>query len=328
MQRRHFRAAALAVALLVAAATPVLAQPPWPSKPIRVIVPFPPGNAGDVTARSISDRLSQKLGQPVVVENRAGAQGAIGVDAVAKALPDGHTLLVSSLSPLVITPHVNQSLPYDPLRDLAPVALIGWTGMILVAPVTFPVGNVQELLAYAKANPGKLSYASLGAGTISMLTMEVFKQAAGLEILHVPYKGSAQALTDLIGGQVPLMFDGMTSAYAHVKSGKLKALAISATKRSALAPEIPPLAETGVAGLKDIGVEGWTALLAPAATPKAVIDRLNAEVNQMMLDPDFKARVNNQSLDLYAPSTVAQFNDFMRREHARWGAAVKPLKIE
>ena len=327
MQRRHFRAAALAAALLIAAAAPVLAQP-WPSKPIRVIVPFPPGNAGDVTARSLSDRLSQKLGQPVVVENRAGAQGAIGVDAVAKAPPDGHTLLVSSLSPLVITPHVNQSLPYDPLRDLAPVALIGWTGMILVAPVTFPVGNVQELLAYAKANPGKLSYASLGAGTISMLTMEVFKQAAGLEILHVPYKGSAQALTDLIGGQVPLMFDGMTSAYAHVKSGKLKALAISASKRSALAPEIPPLAETGVAGLKDIGVEGWTALLAPAGTPKAVIDRLNAEVNQMMLDPDFKARVNNQSLDLYAPSTVAQFNDFMRREHARWGAAVKPLKIE
>ena len=327
MHRRFFPAAAAAAAALLLAATPAPAQP-WPSKPIRVIVPFPPGNAGDVTARSIADRLSQKIGQPVVVENRAGAQGAIGVDAVAKALPDGHTLLVSSLSPLVITPHVNQSLPYDPLRDLAPVALIGWTGMILVAPVTFPASNVQDLLAYAKANPGKLSYASLGAGTISMLTMEVFKQASGLEILHVPYKGSAQALTDLIGGQVPLMFDGMTSAYAHVKSGKLKALAISATKRSALAPEIPPLAETGVAGLKDIGVEGWTALLAPAATPKAVIDRLNAEVNQMMLDPDFKARVNSQSLDLYAPSTVAQFNEFMRREHARWGAAVKPLKIE
>ena len=327
MQGNNFSAIALAAALLFAAATPAPAQP-WPAKPIRLIVPFPPGNAGDVTARSIADRLAQKIGQPVVVENRAGAQGAIGVDAVAKAPPDGHTLLVSSLSPLVITPHVNQNLPYDPLRDLAPVALIGWTGMILVAPVTFPAGNVQELLAYAKANPGKLSYASLGAGTISMLTMEVFKQAAGLEILHVPYKGSAQALTDLIGGQVPLMFDGMTSAYAHVKSGKLKALAISASKRSALAPEIPPLAETGVAGLKDIGVEGWTALLAPAATPKAVIDRLNAEVNQMMLDPDFKARVNSQSLDLYAPSTVAQFNDFMRREHARWGAAVKPLKIE
>ena len=327
MQSNNFSAIALAATLLLAAATPAPAQP-WPSKPIRVIVPFPPGNAGDVTARSIADRLSQRIGQPVVVENRAGAQGAIGVDAVAKAPPDGHTLLVSSLSPLVITPHVNQSLPYDPLRDLAPVALIGWTGMILVAPVTFPASNVQELLAYAKANPGKLSYASLGAGTISMLTMEVFKQASGLEILHVPYKGSAQALTDLIGGQVPLMFDGMTSAYAHVKSGKLKALAISATKRSALAPEIPPLAETGVASLKDIGVEGWTALLAPAATPRAVIDRLNAEVNQIMLDPDFKARVNNQSLDLYAPSTVAQFNDFMRREHARWGAAVKPLKIE
>ncbi|MBL8381849.1 MAG: tripartite tricarboxylate transporter substrate binding protein [Burkholderiales bacterium] len=300
----------------------------WPQRPVRVIVPFPAGNAGDVTARAISDRLAQRLGQPFVVDNRAGAQGAIGVDAVAKAAPDGHTLLVTSLSPLVITPHVSRNLPYNPLTDLTPVALIGWTGMILVAPVNFPAGSVQELLAYAKANPGRLSYASLGAGTISMLTMEVFKQATGLDAVHVPYKGSAQAMTDLIGGQVPIMFDGMTSSYAHVKSGKLKALAISASKRSALAPEIPALAETGVTGLRNIGVEGWTALLAPAGTPKAIVDRLNAEVNLLLGDAEFRARANAQNLDIYAPSSPAQFAEFMARESARWGAVARPLKLE
>ncbi len=300
----------------------------WPTRPLRIVVPFPAGNAGDITARAISDRLAQRLGQAVVVDNRAGAQGAIGVDAVAKAAPDGYTLLVTSLSPLVITPHVSRNLPYHPLTDLTPVALIGWTGMILVTPANFPANSVQDLLAYAKANPGKLSYASLGAGTISMLTMEVFKQATGMEALHVPYKGSAQAITDLIGGQIPLMFDGMTSSYAQVKAGKLKALAISASKRSALAPEIPALPETGVTGLREIGVEGWSALLAPAGTPKAVVDRLNAEVNLLLSEAEFKARLNGQNLDLYAPSSPAQFARFMARESAHWGAVVKPLKLD
>ena len=326
---KMFRIAAFALAAVsFAAGCGHAAAQAWPARSIRIIVPFPPGNAGDVTARAIADRLAQRLGQSVIVENRAGAQGAIGVDAVAKAPPDGYTLLVSSLSPLVITPHVSKSLPYDPLRDLAPVALIGWTGMILVAPLSFPANTVQELVAYGKANPGKLSYASVGAGTISMLTMEVFKQATGLEILHVPYKGSAQATTDLIGGQVPLMFDGMTSSYGHVKNGKLKALAVSAGRRSALAPEVPTLAESGISNLKSIGVEGWTALLAPAGTPAAIIDRLNAEVNLMLEQAEFKARVNGQNLDVYPPSTPAQFAGFMRAEHARWGAAVKPLKLD
>ena len=300
----------------------------WPAKGIRIIVPFPPGNASDVAARALADRLAQRLGQAVIVENRAGAQGAIGVEAVAKAPPDGHTLLITSLSPLVITPHVSKNLPYDPLRDLAPVARIGWTSMILVAPPSFPANSVQELIAYGRANPGKLSYASLGAGTISMLTMEVFKQATGLDILHVPYKGSAQATTDLIGGQVPLMFDGMTSSYGHVKNGKLKALATSATKRSVLAPEIPTLAESGISGLKDLGVEGWTGMLAPAGTPAAIVERLNAEVNLILEQADFKTRANGQNLDVYTPSSAAQFAAFMRNEHAHWGAAVRPLKLD
>ncbi len=161
-----------------------------------------------------------------------------------------------------------------------------------------------------------------------MLTMEVFKQATGLDILHVPYKGSAQATTDLIGGQVPLMFDGMTSSYGHVKNGKLKALATSATKRSVLAPEIPTLAESGMTGLKDIGVEGWTGMLAPAGTPPAIVERLNAEVNLILEQADFRTRANGQNLDVYAPASAAQFGAFMRNEHAHWGATVRPLKLD
>ena len=324
----RFRTAIIALAAVLSLSSGVVAAQAWPSKAIRIIVPFPPGNASDVAARALADRLAQRLGQSVIVENRAGAQGAIGVEAVAKAPPDGHTLLITSLSPLVITPHVSKNLPYDPLRDLAPVARIGWTSMILVAPPSFPANTVQELIAYGRANPGKLSYASLGAGTISMLTMEVFKQATGLDILHVPYKGSAQATTDLIGGQVPLMFDGMTSSYGHVKNGKLKALATSATRRSVLAPEIPTLAESGMTGLKDIGVEGWTGMLAPAGTPATIVERLNAEVNLILEQPDFKTRANGQNLDVYAPSSAAQFGAFMRREHEHWGAAARPLKLD
>ena len=323
-----FRIAVCALATALSLFSSVAAAQAWPFKAIRIIVPFPPGNASDVAARALADRLAQRLGQSVIVENRAGAQGAIGVEAVTKAPADGHTLLITSLSPLVITPHVSKNLPYDPLRDLAPVARIGWTSMILVAPPSFPANTVQELIAYGRANPGKLSYASLGAGTISMLTMEVFKEATGLDILHVPYKGSAQAVTDLIGGQVPLMFDGMTSSYGHVKNGKLKALATSATKRSVLAPEIPTLAESGMSGLKDIGVEGWTGMLAPAGTPATIIERLNAEVNLILEQADFKTRANGQNLDVYAPSSAAQFGAFMRREHAHWGAAVRPLKLD
>ena len=323
-----FRIAVCALATALSLFSSVAAAQAWPFKAIRIIVPFPPGNASDVAARALADRLAQRLGQSVIVENRAGAQGAIGVEAVTKAPADGHTLLITSLSPLVITPHVSKNLPYDPLRDLAPVARIGWTSMILVAPPSVPANTVQELIAYGRANPGKLSYASLGAGTISMLTMEVFKEATGLDILHVPYKGSAQATTDLIGGQVPLMFDGMTSSYGHVKNGKLKALATSATKRSVLAPEIPTLAESGMSGLKDIGVEGWTGMLAPAGTPAAIIERLNAEVNLILEQTDFKTRANGQNLDVYAPSSAAQFGTFIRNEHAHWGAAVRPLKLD
>lgn len=300
----------------------------WPSRPLRIIVPFPPGNAGDVAARALADRLALRLGQPVVVDNRAGAQGAIGVEAVAKAPPDGYTLLVTSLSPLAITPAINKSLPYDTLRDLAPVSQLGWTGMILVAPASFPGNSVQDVIAFVRANPGKASYASLGSGTLSMLTMEIFKQAAGIDILHVPYKGSAQALTDVIGGQIPFMFDGMTSSYGQVKAGKLKALAISTRKRSSFAPELPTLMESGIPNAKGLNVEGWTGMLAPAGTPKTVIDRLNAEVNNIISQAEFRTRVGAQSMDVYPPGSAAEFGEFLKAELAKWTQTVRPLKLE
>ena len=275
----------------------------------------------------MADKLGQRLGQPIIVENKAGAQGAIGVDAVAKAAPDGYTLLVTSLSPIVITPSVYKTLPYDPMRDLAPVALIGWTGLILVASPQFPANSVNELMTFAKANPGKTTYASIGQGTLSMLSMELIKQAAKVDVLHVPYKGSSQALTDLIGNQVSVMMDGMTSAYAQVKGGKLKALAVSSLKRSAFAPEIPTLSESGIAGLKDFDVVGWTGMLAPAGTPKAVIDRLNSEVNQIMQTEEFRSRVAAQSLELYSPSSPEQFASYIKRESVRWGSLTKALNI-
>lgn len=312
---------------LLFCAVPASAQT-YPSKPIRVVVPFPPGNASDITARSIGDKLSQRLGQPVIIDNRAGAQGNIGVDAVAKATPDGYTILVTSLSPVVITPSVSKNTPYDPQRDLAPVAMIGFTGMILVASAQLPPNNTQELIAYIKANPGKITYASLGSGTLSMLAMEMFKRATGADVLHVPYKGSAQALTDLIGGQVTLMIDGMTSSYGQVKAGKLKAIAISAQHRSTFAPSIPTMAESGVPGLKDFDIAGWVGMLAPAGTPKPVVERLNSEVNLIMQQADFKERAATAGLELYAPATPEHFAVFIKNELTRYRETSKALNIE
>jgi len=317
---------ALVTASLVFAGT--VAAQDFPTRAVRIVVPFPPGNASDVGARSIADKLSQRLGQPVVVENRAGAAGAIGAEHVAKSKPDGYTLMMTSLSPMVISPHINKALPYDPFRDFVPVARIGFTGMILVVPVNFPANSVNELITYARNNPGKLSYASVGAGTLSMLTMEVFKKHTGLDILHVPYKGSGQAMTDVIAGTVPMMFDGMTSSYAHVKSGKLKALATSTGTRSELAPEIPTLRESGLSVLQNTSVYGWVAIFAPTGTPPRIVNQLNQEINRILVDPDFKKRANGQSLDVFTPATPAQVMDFVKGDHAQWGAVIEPLKLQ
>jgi tripartite-type tricarboxylate transporter receptor subunit TctC len=299
----------------------------YPSKAIRFVIPYPPGNASDVTARALADILSKQIGQPVVVDNRPGAGGAIGTDLVAKSNPDGYNLLITSLSPIVISPHITKNLPFDSLKDFTPVSKIGFTSMILVASNSLPINNIQELLIYAKNNPNKLSYASVGAGTLSMLTMEVFKKSTQVDILHVPYKGSSQAMTDLIGGNVSLMFDGMTSSYSHVKSGKLKALAIASSARSDLASEIPTLKESGNPNLIDFRVEGWTGVFASANTPSTVIHFLNQEINKVMMDPEFKRRAITQNFEVYPSSTPEQFSIFIKNEFDRWGSVIKPLNI-
>jgi len=317
------------VATLAAAACAgaVQGQQPYPDRPIRIVVPFPPGNASDLATRTIAEPLSKRLGQPVVVENKPGAAGTIGADAVAKSKPDGYTLLGTS-SAFSVTPSVYRKLPYDAERDLVPVAPIGWTVMMLVATSSFPANTVQEMVALLKADPGKHSYAHLGAGALSQMVMELLKQMAGVDVVGVPYKGSGQALTDLMGGQLPLMFDGLTSANPQVKAGRIKALAVSSKARIRFAPDVPALAESGVPGLKDYDVQAWTGVFAPAGTPKAVVDRLNAEMAQLVQSPEVKERLAAQNLEAFPPMTQAEFAAYMRAEFERWRKVAREGKIE
>jgi tripartite-type tricarboxylate transporter receptor subunit TctC len=308
-------------------ALPAAAQA-WPSKPVRLIVPFPAGNAGDVTARTLIDQLGARLGQPIIVDNRPGAAGTIGMEAVKKSPPDGYTLLVTSLSPLVVNPVVMKSLPYDPIKDFQPVARIGWTGLMMVANIGFSANTVQELVAMAKAAPGKYNYAHIGAGTLSHLTMELFLQAAGIDVVGIPYKGSSQALTDVVGGQVPLMFDGMTSANVQVKAGKLKGLAVSSPRRSVFAPNVPTLAESGVPALKDVEVTGWTGLLGPAGLPRDLVNRLNADINAIVQTQDIRDRYAAQNLEVFPPGSADDFAAYIRAESEKWKKVGRDANIQ
>lgn len=313
---------------LAAAAFATAAQgQAYPDRPIRAVVPFPPGNASDLATRTIAEPLAKRLGQPVVVDNRPGAAGTIGADMVAKAKPDGYTLLGTS-SAFSVTPSVYKKLPYDAERDLVPVAPIGWTVMMLVATTSFPANNVQELIAVLKANPGKYSYAHLGAGALSQMVMELLKQMAGVDVVGVPYKGSGQALTDLMGGQLPLMFDGLTSANPQVKAGRIKALAVSSKQRTRFAPDVPPLAGSGIPALRDYDVQAWTGIFAPAGTPKAIVDRLNAEIGQIVQNPEVRERLAAQNLEAFPPMTQSDFAAYMKAEFDRWRQVARAGNIE
>ena len=317
----------LVAALALAACVGVARGQSYPDRPLRVVVPFPPGNASDLATRTIAEPLGKRLGQPIVVDNRPGAAGTIGADAVAKSKPDGYTLLGTS-SAFSVTPSVYRKLPYDAERDLVPVAPIGWTVMVLVAHPGFPANNVRELVAVLQASPGKYSYAHLGAGALSQMVMELLKQKAGVDVVGVPYKGSGQALTDLMGGQLPLMFDGLTSANPQVKSGRIKALAVSSKERIRFAPEVPALAESGVAALNDYDVRAWTGLFAPAGTPKAVVDRLNAELAQIVQSPEVKDKLGAQNLEAFPPMTQGEFAAYINAEFERWRGVARTGQIE
>ncbi|MEO8753887.1 MAG: tripartite tricarboxylate transporter substrate binding protein [Casimicrobiaceae bacterium] len=315
----HLAFRAVACAAIAAFAALAHAQAPYPTKPIRLVVPFPAGGTTDIIARAVSQRLTETLGQAVVVDNRPGAGGNIGAELVAKSPPDGYTLLMGTVGTHAINPGLYAKMPYDHVRDFAPVILVAGVPNVLVVPTALPVNSVQELIAYAKANPGKLNFASSGAGTSIHLSGEMFKTMTGVNIAHVPYKGSAPALQDLVGGQVQMMFDNLPSSLALIKGGKLKALAVTSAQRSAALPDVPTMIESGFAGFE---ASSWFGILAPAGTPKDVIARLSGEVAKWLATPDAKEKMAAQGA-IPAGLMPDEFTRHIAAETVKWQKVVK-----
>jgi tripartite-type tricarboxylate transporter receptor subunit TctC len=318
--RREFLASTGAA--LAAAALDVRAQA-YPSRPVKFIVPFPPGGPVDTTARGITGKLAEIWGQPAIVENKAGAGGIVGAEAAKNSPADGYTIFVCSIHHSVL-PSLNPKLPYDIERDFVPVSFGASFPIILVAHESVPAKNVQELIAYAKKNPGKLSFGSAGNGGGTHLAGELFKSMAGVDLLHVPYKGSAPAMSDLLGGQVQLMFSDAPTALPHIKSGRLRALGVGSPQRSALAPEIPTIAEQGVKGYESYS---WAAVVAPAATPKDIVVKLNADIVKALNDPAVKKRLLEAGCEA-RPTTPEEFGRFLRAEIVKYTKVVKDANVK
>jgi tripartite-type tricarboxylate transporter receptor subunit TctC len=309
---------AVFVIALLAASGPSFAQV-YPAKPIKLVIPFPPGGPLDLAGRAIGQKLQEAWGQPVVVENRPGAGGNIGADAVAKSAPDGYTLLMGALSTHAVNPHLFAKMPYDALKDFAPVTLVAITPNVLVVNPAVPANNVQELIALARASPGKLSFASGSNGSAGHLAGELFKTLAGIDIVHVPYKGGAPAMQDLLGGQVQFMFDNLANSMAQMKAGKLKAFAVTTAQRSALAPELPTMAEVGVTGFD---ISTWYGVMAPANTPPDIIKKLNSEILKILGSGDMREKLEVQGAEP-APTSPEEFAAFIRAEWTRYAKIVK-----
>jgi tripartite-type tricarboxylate transporter receptor subunit TctC len=304
-----------------------LAQPAaYPTKPVRFIVPYPPGGSADILARSIGAKLAEGLAQPVVVDNRPGAGTAIGTEATAKSPPDGYTVMIGTVSSHAINPSLNPNLKYDPVKDFAPVSLVASIPFVLLAHPSLPAGSVPELVALARAKPGALNFSSAGNGTSNHLAGELLKSMTNVEMVHVPYKGSAPALTDLLAGQVNLMFDLVLTAQPHVRSGAARALGVTGRSRSPALPSVPTLDESGVPGYE---VSAWFGIFAPAGTPAAVVKRLNAEIVKIMQLPEMKERLASQGAEAMS-STPEQFAAYVTEELAKWSRVVKAsgMKVE
>ncbi len=305
-----------ALGLVVLATTPALAA--YPDHPIKLIVPVPPGGGVDILSRAIGAKMTQSMGQPVVVENKAGASAAIGTELLAKSAPDGYTIMMG-YSAHATNPIFVPKLPYDTNKDFAAIAHVGYIPLILVVNASSPYTTVQDLIAAARAKPGELQFASGGAGAGAHLSGELLKTTANVDVVHVPYKGNAPALTDLLGGQVTMMFDTITTALPHVKTGKLRALAVTSPKRSPLAPDIPTMIE---AGLPDFDISAWYVMFAPAGTPKDVLARLNAEVNKAIADPDLRRTLGEQGVE-FTGGTPEDADRFVHGEVERWSRIIK-----
>jgi tripartite-type tricarboxylate transporter receptor subunit TctC len=290
----------------------------YPVKPIRIVIPYPPGGGTDIVIRAVSGRLSEKLGQPVVVDNRGGATGTIGSEAVAHAAPDGYTLLAHTNAGITILPHLNKALPYDPIRDFAPVTLAASSPYLFVVNPKIAATTVAQLIALAKARPGELNYASSGNGASTHLAGLLFCQMAGVKMVHIPYKGSGPATTELLAGQVQMRFSSIPPVLPHVRSGRLRALAVTSAQRFSLLPDVPTVADT-VPGFE---VESWYGVFAPTGTPAAIINRLNADFAAALGSPDVKALLATDGSVVVA-SSPERFGAVVRAEYARWGPVVK-----
>ena len=308
----------LLIAFLAALSVATAFAQSYPSKPIRVVVPATPGGAIDLAARTIGAKLTEAWGQPVVVENKGGAAGIVGSDSVAKAAPDGHTLALVASSH-AINPSLYAKLPFDTVKDFAPVILTHVVPLVLVVNQALPAKSVNEFISYAKANPGKLSFASSGNGGAPHLSAELFKAMAGIDMLHVPYKGSTAAHPDLLSGQVPVMFDTVVAIAPHVKSGKVRALGVTTTRRSAVLPDVPPISQAGLPGYD---TSTWGGVLAPGGTPMEIVAKLNAEIARILKMPDVRERMMNAGSEP-GGGTPEQFKAFIDAEMIKWAKVVK-----
>ena len=315
------RRAALSLAATLAILAPHAARAAdaYPAKPVRFVVAFPPGGGTDIIARAIAQKLAERIAQQVVVDNRPGAGGNIGTDIVAKSAPDGYTMLMGSAGPLAINASLFGKMPFDPIKDLAPVTLAASTPNVLVVHPSLRVATVKELIALAKARPGEINFASSGHGTPAHLAGELFNSMAGVKMVHVPYKGAAPALADLLGGQVQLMFSTMPPALPHVKDGKLRALAVTSAKRSPAAPDIPTLDEIALPGFE---ANTWHGVVVPAGTPATIVARLNREIVAILHLPDVVERFSSQGAEALG-STPEEFAAYIRSETLKWAKAVR-----
>jgi tripartite-type tricarboxylate transporter receptor subunit TctC len=317
----RMRAALAAAGAALALCAGQAAGQAWPAKPVRIIVPFPAGGATDLLARSLAQKLGESLGQTFFVDNRAGANGNIGAAAVAKSPPDGYTIMFCTTGPLVFNKIIYKTTPFDPLRDFAPIVLVADVPLLVAAHPSFPVRTLPELVAYAKANPGKVTYSSPGNGSMAHLSAEMIQKEAGIRLTHVPYKGTAPALTDFVAGVVNISFDLAPTYVPLVKAGKINPLAVTTATRSAALPDVPTVIESGVAGYQSFG---WFAFVAPAGTPAEVIEKVNAVANQYIASPEGKARLAEFGMGPRG-GTPQELGAFMASELTRWRPIAEPV---
>lgn len=325
------RRTCLTMALGAIALSPGLthSQQTYPAKPVKLVVPFSAGSTGDAIARLLGDWLSARLKQPFVVDNRAGAGGSTGVGSVAKAAADGYTLLLTTSSPLTINPILQKSISYDVEKDFAPIGMIASVPVVLVSNPSIPAQNLTELIAFIRNNPGKYSYASSGQGSYAHITMEMFKQALALDLTHVPYKGPAQAETDVVGGQVAFMFDGIATANPLIQAGRLRPYGVTSAKRSVFAPAIPTFVEQDRhPELKNFEVTSWVSLLAPAGTPPAIVALLNSEINEALGSSSFREKLEARSFMAFQPNKADELAQMIRKEKGRWAKVISDANIQ